>query len=71
MNRISPKALLNSKWTKREVVRKEKHFVVTEVEFDEQQAVSRCVISAVMSRNEYEIDWRELKQSQIWRLGWH
>ncbi len=34
MNRVHPKALLNSKWTAVSPRAKEKHFIVTEVEFD-------------------------------------
>ncbi|MEH6451433.1 MAG: TIGR02450 family Trp-rich protein [Psychromonas sp.] len=70
MNKISPKAILNSKWTCMEVDNKEKHFVVTLVKFDEQQNVIECVIEAVISKNEYSIDWRDLKLSDRWRMGW-
>ncbi|MFT5880876.1 MAG: tryptophan-rich hypothetical protein [Moritella sp.] len=70
MNRINPKALIHSKWTKVDVHNKEKHFVITLVKFDEQQTVIECVIEAVMSKNEYPIDWRELKVSDKWRIGW-
>ncbi len=70
MNKISPKALLHSKWTKIRVANKEKHFVVTSVSFDDQQRVTECIIKAVLSGNEYEIEWRELKNSEVWMLGW-
>ncbi|USD67380.1 TIGR02450 family Trp-rich protein [Vibrio sp. SCSIO 43136] len=70
MNKISPKALLNSKWTKVVVEKKEKHFAVTSVSFDEEQRITDCVIQAVISGNEYHIEWRELKDSNTWRLGW-
>jgi len=70
MNKISPKALLHSKWTKSNVTNKEKHFVVIKVEFDEKQSVIECVIEAVMSHNEYTLDWRELKNNDLWRIGW-
>jgi len=70
MNKVSPKALLNSKWTKVKVENKEKHFIITKVEFDEDKKVVLCVIEAVMSRNEYEINWRDLKDSQCWKTGW-
>jgi tryptophan-rich hypothetical protein len=70
MNRISPKALLHSKWTKIKVTNKEKHFVVSMVEFDEDQRVTKCVIEAVMSRNEYDIDWHDLKEKDLWAFGW-
>ncbi|MBE0365666.1 hypothetical protein PULV_b0293 [Pseudoalteromonas ulvae UL12] len=70
MNRVNPKALLHSKWTAAQPQNKEKHFTITEVEFDEDKAVSRCIIQAVMTLNEYQINWRDLKQPAIWRQGW-
>jgi tryptophan-rich hypothetical protein len=69
-NKVSPKALLNSKWTHLQVQNKEKHFIVTVVEFDEHQNLVKCVVEAVMTNNEYEIDWRELKSGEQWRMGW-
>ena len=70
MNKISPKSLIHSKWTKVEVTNKEKHFVITSVKLDEDQNVTECLIEAVMTKNEYAIDWRELKQSSDWKMGW-
>lgn len=70
MNNISPKKLLHSKWTKTKVSNKEKHFVITSVEFDENQSVIECIITAVINNNEYQIDWRELKDPQQWKTGW-
>ena len=70
MNQVNPKALINSKWTKVDVVNKEKHFVITKVDFDEEQKVTDCVIEAVMTHNEYAIDWRDLKISESWVIGW-
>ena len=70
MNKISPKALINSKWTKVDIVNKEKHFIVIELIIDDEQRVTNCVIQAVMTNNEYQIDWRALKDSKQWRLGW-
>jgi tryptophan-rich hypothetical protein len=70
MNKINPKALIHSKWTKVDVRNKEKHFVITLVKFNEQQKVIECMIEAVITKNEYPIDWRELKMSDKWRVGW-
>jgi tryptophan-rich hypothetical protein len=70
VNKISPKSILHSKWTKTEVQNKEKHFVVTVVKFDEQSKVIKCVIESIMGNNEYEIDWRELKNKKMWCIGW-
>lgn len=70
MNQVNPKALLHSKWTKVNVNNKEKHFVVTKVTFDDQQKVVECLIEAVLTKNEYAIDWRDLKLIDKWRIGW-
>lgn len=70
MNKISPKSLLNSKWTKIVVKNKEKHFVITKVTFDEEQRIIECIIEAVMSKNAYSIDWRDLKNPDSWKIGW-
>ncbi|WP_426369583.1 TIGR02450 family Trp-rich protein [Pseudocolwellia sp. HL-MZ7] len=70
MNKVSPKALLHSKWTKVEVENKEKHFVVTQLEMDDEQRIVECKIEAVMSKNEYSINWRDLKNSECWKIGW-
>ena len=70
MNPISPKKLLNSKWTAVNPQNKEKHFVITDVEFDEDSNVIRCVNQAIISKREVEIDWKSLKDSNVWKLGW-
>jgi tryptophan-rich hypothetical protein len=70
MNKVSPKALINSKWTKVDVVNKEKHFIITKVDFDEDKNVICCIIEAVMTHSEYTINWRDLKVSELWRVGW-
>lgn len=70
MNRVSPKKLLNSKWTATNPHNKEKHFIIIEVEYDEESNVSKCVIQAIMSKREQDIDWRDLKNSNLWKVGW-
>ncbi|WP_286269162.1 TIGR02450 family Trp-rich protein [Thalassotalea hakodatensis] len=70
MNKIAPKSLLLSKWTKTHINNKEKHFSVVSISFDEDQRVVECVIQAVINHNEYMIDWRELKDSSQWKIGW-
>lgn len=70
MNRVNPKVLLHSKWTRVDVENKEKHFVITHVEFDEQQNVIECLITAVINHSEYSINWRDLKQPSLWLFGW-
>ena len=70
MNRINPKKLLNSKWTALEPIRKEKHFIVTELEFGEDGTVVACAIEAVISRRSIPIQWQMLKDSSRWAQGW-
>ncbi|WP_440877195.1 TIGR02450 family Trp-rich protein [Thalassotalea sp. PLHSN55] len=70
MNQVNPKALLHSKWTKVDVRNKEKHFAVIDVTFDENQRVTECIIEAVISGNEYSINWRDLKSPSNWKIGW-
>jgi len=71
MNQINPRKLKASKWTAAEPRNKEKHFVVTEVEFDEDGAVVLCILQAVMTKRESNIDWRDLKESSRWQQGWN
>jgi len=70
LNRISPKKLLRSKWTAVSPVRKERHFMVIDVEYDEDGLVVSCCIEAVMSKRESYIDWKDLKDEGIWLQGW-
>ncbi|MFA0077250.1 TIGR02450 family Trp-rich protein [Vibrio artabrorum] len=69
MNRINPKKLLHSKWTAVSPVKKEKHFMVTEVEFEEGEVI-RCFIEAVMTKREEAINWRDLTDNGHWLTGW-
>jgi tryptophan-rich hypothetical protein len=70
MNKINPKKLLNSKWTAVNPVKKEKHFLVTELEFDEEDEVVHCLIEAVFSKRSEPIKWKELKNNENWLQGW-
>jgi tryptophan-rich hypothetical protein len=71
VNQINPKKLLHTKWTAVQPRNKEKHFIVTEVEFDEEGvAVLSCVLEAVMTRRSARIDWRVLADSDTWLHGW-
>ena len=49
MNKINTKKLLNSKWTAVKPINKEKHFLISELEFDENDKVIHCLIEAVIS----------------------
>ena len=70
MNKNNPAKLLNSKWTAVKPTNKEKHFLVTEIEFDENNMVINCEIEAVMSKRITAIDWQQLTDSQLWIQGW-
>lgn len=70
MHRINPKKLLHSKWTAVSPVNKEKHFMVTELKFDEEDNVIHCVLEAVLTNREMPIDWQALKDTANWRQGW-
>ena len=70
MNKFNPKKLLNSKWSAVTVKNKEKHFIVTKVEFNEDDEITHCIIEAIYSNNNYTINWEHLKDSNIWILGW-
>ena len=70
MNKINPKKLLNSKWTALAPSNKEKHFIVTDMEFDEDDLVVSCAIEAVMSKRVIHINWHDLKDADHWVHGW-
>jgi tryptophan-rich hypothetical protein len=70
VNTINPKKLFNSKWTAVSPLNKEKHFLVTDVKFDEEGHVVLCVIEAVMSHRAEPIEWQNLKDTRQWLQGW-
>ena len=70
LNKISPKKLLNTKWTAVSPLNKEKHFIITEVEYDEDAAVVSCLIEAIVSKRTQQIHWSDLKDTQQWVQGW-
>jgi tryptophan-rich hypothetical protein len=70
VNSVNPKKLLNSKWTAAKPVNKEKHFLVTEVEYDDDGVVITCLIEAVIYKRSMSIEWQDLKDSSLWLQGW-
>lgn len=68
--KLSPKKLLNSKWTALAPINKQKHFIVVEVEYDEDSNVIDCQIQAIMNKENTHIDWRDLQDSSLWLQGW-
>ncbi len=71
MNRVNPKKLHHSKWTAVEPRHREKHFLVTDVILDTDGHPKACILEAVLSRREIQLDWRELKDAARWLTGWH
>lgn len=70
MNRINPAKLHNSKWTAVNPINREKHFLVSDIEFDEDGSVISCKLEAIISKKLYSIDWTELKNQEKWIQGW-
>lgn len=70
MNPIHPKKLLHSKWTAVTPVVKEKHFVISEVEYDDDGIVVLCCMEAILSKRSSAISWRDLKNDALWIQGW-
>ena len=70
MNFVNSKKLLNSKWTAVNPVNKEKHFLITEVDFNEDGAIIHCLMEAVISRRSFPIQWENLRDSSKWLNGW-
>ncbi|PMN74019.1 TIGR02450 family Trp-rich protein [Enterovibrio norvegicus] len=70
MNRINPAKLRNSKWTAVNAMKREKHFLVSDIEFEVDGSVMSTQLEAVISKNAYAIDWTELKDSDKWLQGW-
>ena len=58
-----------SKWTALTPIQREKHFIVTAVEYENNSVVS-CQLEAVLTGNKYMIDWKSLKDKTDWLMGW-
>lgn len=70
-NRFSPRKLRLSKWTARLPSNREKHFLVIELHEDEVGNLLEVELQAVYSGRSQRLDWRELRDSARWRMGWH
>ena len=70
MNRINPDKLLMSKWTATQPRQRERHFLVTRLIRTEDETIVGCELEAVINKNTYEIDWRQLQDSNRWVMGW-
>lgn len=70
VNQFNPKKLLNSKWTAAVTKNKEKHFIITELEINEEGKVLYCTMEAIMSKREFMIIWQDLRNTSLWHQGW-
>jgi tryptophan-rich hypothetical protein len=70
MNKFNPAKLYLSKWTAVHPRNREKHFVVTRLVRDENDNITHCVIEAIHSQREQQLDWQELRSQDTWRQGW-
>jgi tryptophan-rich hypothetical protein len=70
MNRINPKKLQNSKWTAVEPMNREKHFMVTDVELNDEEIIVSCSLEAVMTKRVVALQWQELQDDTQWKHGW-
>jgi tryptophan-rich hypothetical protein len=70
LHAINPRKLLHSKWTAIQPKHKEKHFLIVELEFDEENNVLDCQIEAVMTKRRFAIQWQELRDASLWLQGW-
>jgi tryptophan-rich hypothetical protein len=70
MNRFNPRKLLLSKWTAAHPQNREKHFLVTELEHDENGELVHVALEAVHSRRSQWLDWRALRDDTRWLPGW-
>ena len=73
--RLNPEKLLLSKWTARQVVAREKHFLVVELLHEqtptgELGAVNAVVLEAVLTKRQRTLQWLELTDSSLWIQGW-
>ena len=69
-NTFNMKKLLLSKWTAVQPQGKEKHFMVSQLLEDEQGEVYACILEAVITTREYQIDPQELQDAGRWHMGW-
>lgn len=70
MNRINPEKLFHSKWTSLQVEHKERHFIVRKLFRSKNETIVSCELEAIINKNIYIIDCQQLKDSDIWIMGW-
>jgi tryptophan-rich hypothetical protein len=67
---LSPKKLLNSKWTAVNPMNKEKHCLVTKVELEKNGQVNHCQLQSIHSKRLFLVNWQDLKNPDKWQQGW-
>jgi tryptophan-rich hypothetical protein len=70
MNRINPEKLMKSKWAAVDPVIRQRHFIVTGVQRNDEGFVVSCELEAVIIHKAAQIDWCELKDARRWLMGW-
>ncbi|MCO4785895.1 TIGR02450 family Trp-rich protein [Marinomonas atlantica] len=68
--KLNPNKLLLSKWTSTVPKNKEKHFIVTRLDRDEDEVVIDIILEAVYTKNTYQLPWQALLDD-LWQQGWH
>lgn len=69
---LNPKKLLLSKWTAVHPKHKEKHFIVVKIANDATPLVDKDIVllEAVMTKQQYPLDWHTLLDDRVWLQGW-
>lgn len=71
MRGMNPRKLLLSKWTAVKPLHREKHFLVTDCQRDDEGNIVAVEIEAVLTRRSETLPWRQLQDPARWRAGWH
>lgn len=69
-HRLNPRKLLLSKWTAVKPLRREKHFLVTELFCDEAGTVIDIELQAVLTQRSQRLPWQSLQDAEHWQFGW-
>jgi tryptophan-rich hypothetical protein len=72
LRRLNPDKLLLSKWTARDPIDREKHFIVTRLIASEPpaQSIEMVQLEAVYSGRSTMLPWRTLRDADTWLQGW-
>ena len=72
MNPLNPKKLLLTKWTAKQPIAKNKHFLVSKVHYPEppDTKIEFVELEAIYSGKIHLVPWRDLQDDSIWVQGW-